>query len=204
MSRVSTTQPGAARGPYTKGIERRKEILERTLEVYAERGFSRTSMSAIGEAIGVSHAALKHYFPSRDALLLEVLRERDEQMRRQVLRDDDPTSLAHIPAAGEANTQVPGLVALYSSMAASSTEAGNETAREFFTDRFAAAREDFATRIAADQQAGRIRADIDPHVIASLVLAASDGLQIQWSLDTAVSIREGLTALLQLLQVSPD
>ena len=54
------------RGSQPKGVARRQEILDRAIEVFRERGAHGTSLRKIAEAIGVSHAALLHYFDSRD------------------------------------------------------------------------------------------------------------------------------------------
>ena len=72
------TGPGS-RGRYPKGVRRRQEILDRTIEVFAEVGFEGASLRAVGEAIGVTHAALRRYFDTREELFLEVLREKDRQ-----------------------------------------------------------------------------------------------------------------------------
>lgn len=202
LPRIGTVTPpphDSARGPYAKGVERRREILERTLEVFAEHGFGGTSLRAIGEAIGVSHSALKHYFPSREALLLEVLRVRDDLVVAESATAGG-SPLADLSTAAESNVKVPGLIALYTSMAASAVEQGNEASRVFFADRFARGRDSIGARVAADQRAGRVRADVDPRLVAALVMAASDGLQIQWSLDpSSQSITDALAELERLL-----
>ena len=64
-------RPGG-RGSYAKGIARRQEILDRAIEVFAERGSKRTSLRAIASEVGVTHAALTHYFGSLDELLVAV------------------------------------------------------------------------------------------------------------------------------------
>src|SRR3954453_3955858 len=79
--------PGATRrGAYDKGVRRRREILDRAIEVFAERGAEGTSLRAIGQAIGVSHAALKHYFASREELLIAVYPAAEQRS----IADDPP------------------------------------------------------------------------------------------------------------------
>ncbi len=53
---------------------RRAELAEVALRLWAERGFDATPVSAIAEAAGISKGALYLYFPSKQALLEEVLR----------------------------------------------------------------------------------------------------------------------------------
>src|SRR5580693_10761499 len=59
---------------YPKGVRRRQQILDSAIALFARRGVDRASLRTIGEAIGVSHTALRHYFASRDELLVEVYR----------------------------------------------------------------------------------------------------------------------------------
>ena len=66
-------------------------------------------------------------------------------------------------------------------------------------------RSTLAARIEAGQQAGRIAADIDPVDAAALVIAASDGLQIQWLLDPGVvDVGRALSILERLLPGDPE
>ena len=62
-----------------------------------------------------------------------------------------------------------------------------------------------AARIESDQAAGRVAADIDPLDAAALVIAASDGLQIQWLLDPdVVDVGRSLSILERLFPGLPE
>jgi AcrR family transcriptional regulator len=187
------------RGAYDKGVRRRREILDRAIEVFAARGAEGTSLRAIGEAIGVSHAALKHYFASREELLIEVYRAAEE---RSIVEDPVPADVSVVGLmthAARRNHGVPGLVQLYSTLVAGALEEGHEPSRAFFGARFADLREFLASRVEAEQKAGRIRPDIAPVAAAALIIAASDGLQTQWLLDPEVDIEKSLELLEGLL-----
>jgi len=115
---VDEPSAGSRRGAYDKGVRRRREILDRAIEVFAARGAEGTSLRAIGEAIGVSHAALKHYFASREELLIEVYRAAEE---RSIVEDPPPpeaTVVGLMTHAARRNHGVPGLVQLYSTLVA--------------------------------------------------------------------------------------
>ena len=73
--------------------------------------------------------------------------------------------------------------------------------REFVRGRFRSLRAVLAERIAEGQRAGAsARRGIDPMDAAALVIAASDGLQIQWLLDPdAVDVGRSLAILDRLL-----
>jgi AcrR family transcriptional regulator len=191
------------RGAYAKGIERRQEILDRAIEVFAERGAEKTSLRAIGDAIGVSHAALRHYFASREQLLVEVFRSAEERLAAGHPLPRDTSVVGVMTHAARRNRGVPGLVQLYSTLVAGALEEEHEVSRAFFQARFDRIRRALAGQVAEEQRAGRIRADIPPVAAAALVIAASDGLQIQWLLDPEIDITESLELLEGMLGPAP-
>ena len=69
---ASDDETGRARS-YRKAADRREQVLAKAIELFAEHGVE-ASLRSIGDAIGVSHAALRYYFPSRDDLLIAVYR----------------------------------------------------------------------------------------------------------------------------------
>ncbi|GAA1930564.1 TetR/AcrR family transcriptional regulator [Microbacterium aoyamense] len=190
---------GRPRGSYAKGLARRQEILDRAIEVFARRGSEGTSLRSIAQEIGVSHAALTHYFSSREDLLVEVYKEAERRGDSEHPHADDASPVEIMTASARHNHGVPGLVQLYSTLVAAALEAGHPAATAFATDRFAAVRADLVERVLRDQAAGRMREDVDPDAVASLVIAASDGLQTQWMLDESVPQSEALELLARLL-----
>lgn len=52
---------------------RRQEILDAAAELFAERGFHGIGVDDIGRAVGISGPALYRHFPSKDAVLAEML-----------------------------------------------------------------------------------------------------------------------------------
>lgn len=197
-----------SRGSYAKGVARRQEILDRAIEVFAQRGGSRTSLRAIAQEVGVTHAALTHYFGSLDELLVAVYREAARRgegadAAPDAARADLPQTPAEsMRSAAARNRAIPGMVALYSTLVVSALDGDHPAAHAFVTDRFAALRVELARQVTDLQAAGRIRRDVDPQLAAALVIAASDGLQSQWLLDAAVD-HEAALALLDRLLAPP-
>ncbi|MCC2033742.1 TetR/AcrR family transcriptional regulator [Microbacterium allomyrinae] len=191
------------RGSYAKGVARRQEILDRAIEVYARRGSDKTSLRAIAEEVGVTHAALKHYFGSLEELLVAVYRESERRSDARGPVDPEVTPVELMRRWTESNREVPGLVQLYSTLVAAALEEGHEAAHDFATERFARVRSDLVERVRHNQAAGLIRADVAPDAVAALVVAASDGLQTQWLLDPAAP-QDAALALLELLLASPE
>lgn len=185
-------------GSYSKGVARRQEILDRAIEVFRERGADGTSLRRIATAIGVSHAALLHYFDSREQLLVAVY-EHAESQRDTSKPYQGISALEVLVRAAMINVGVPGMVELYTSLVATALAVEGSPANEFFRDRFARIREDLTGRLTAEQAAGRLREDVDPEDIASLLIAASDGLQIQWLLEPSVELERTLQTFAVLL-----
>jgi AcrR family transcriptional regulator len=182
---------------YAKGVARRQEILDRAIEVFADKGAEGTSLRAIAEKIGVSHAALLHYFGSREELLVEVLREGE---RRHSDSRGAGEVVGGMVRAAERNVKIPGFVALYTTLLAGSLEADKEYSREFFAERFARIRERLIELIRSGQREGTMRRGVDPADMAALVIAASDGLQTQWLLEPDVDIARSLALLERILE----
>jgi len=194
--------PGGRRS-YPKGTRRRQQILRSAIALFAQRGVDSASLRTVGEAIGVSHTALRHYFSSRDELLVEVYRTHEA-----LAIENEPavegSAVGVVIEAAERNRSIPGLVELYATLTTDALQERHAVSREFVRDRFAGLRATLAARIESGQRTGRIAAGIDPRDAAALVIAASDGLQIQWLLDPeAVDVGRSLSLLERLLPGDP-
>ena len=180
-------------------MRRRQQILQSAIALFAQRGVDSASLRTVGEAIGVSHAALRHYFSSRDELLVEVYRTH-EALTVESAPSTDESEVKAITRVAERNRSIPGLVELYATLTTDALQERHAVTREFVRGRFRLLRETLAARIESGQRAGHIAADLDPLDAAALVIAASDGLQIQWLLDPeAVDVGRSLAILERLL-----
>jgi len=186
----------ATRGPYAKGVAKREEILRAALEVIARHGYRNTSTRELAAAVGLSEAGLLHYFGSKEKLFEAVLRARDEV---DAERFDESDLIDKLSAIIRHNSDVPGLVQLYSTFSA---EAGDpqHTAHDYFVDRYDGLRAALADSVRARQSAGTLDAAADPAVVAALLIALSDGLQIQSQFDLPMEPADLLEHLIHLLQ----
>jgi TetR/AcrR family transcriptional repressor of bet genes len=57
-----------------KGSDRRKQILDATLDVLAEKGFAEITIADVARSIGISTALVLSHFRTKDLLLLEAQR----------------------------------------------------------------------------------------------------------------------------------
>ena len=182
---MSAPEEGQEDGPprrgYAKGAARRAQILDQVIRMVAEQGVDASSLRSIADALGISHAALRHYFPSRDDLLVAVYHEHEVQ--RGDSGDPPPSAVGGLRDSAVLNREVPGLVQLYTTLAGDAVQEGHPVTRTFVRERFARLRAELAERIRADQDAGRIDPAVDAGDLAALAIAASDGVQVQWLLD---------------------
>jgi TetR/AcrR family transcriptional regulator len=79
-----------ARTRATNYDEKRRAILDRSAELFAEHGYDRASMSKIAEACGVSKANLYHYYRDKEELLFDVIRFHLEELLEVVEAADRP------------------------------------------------------------------------------------------------------------------
>jgi AcrR family transcriptional regulator len=193
----------AARRPYPKGVARRRQIIERAITEFASNGVDGTSLRRLGQAIGVSHATLRHYFASRDELLVEVYRSHEENTDAEDTTGRGAVDV--IDDSADRNRSIPGLVRLYATLSADALQEDHGTSADFVRERFQRLRTDLAARIRQGQTDGHIASDVDPVDAAALVIAASDGMQIQWLLapDT-VDVQRSLSLLERILPNSPQ
>lgn len=165
------------------GRERRARIVAEATARFARGGFHNTSLREVAADAGIGKSTLLHHFRSKDELLRTVLDERD----RDRLEHDGPlphgarAALAGLPAgARRERADAPGLIALYTVLAAEAAAPGHP-AHERFARRFRTAIDVFADALdrAADDDGRRIDAEFE----AIRLTALWDGLQIQWGYD---------------------
>lgn len=159
--------------------QRRAEILDAALEVFAERGYRGASLAAVADKVGLTQQGLLHYFPSKDALLIEVLRRRDEVDSGAYKPSGN--GLEMMEKLVTHNATLPGLVQSFTVLSADSVT-DNHPAKEFFTERYRRTRETLAESIRrefGEEPPG----GLTPEQAAALLVAVMDGLQLQWLLD---------------------
>ncbi|MEU0069950.1 TetR family transcriptional regulator [Streptomyces sp. NPDC006332] len=174
--------------------ERRAAIVTAALEVIAERGYRGASLAAVAERVGLTQQGLLHYFPTKDALLVAVLKERDrwDAVPPRPLRLDLLASLV------EYNATRPGIVQTFSALLGESVTEDHPT-RGYFTERYALVRANM-TQVLRSEYGDRLPNGLTPERTAPLIVAVMDGLQYQWLLDPdAVDMPGAFRDFLRLL-----
>ncbi|MES9519401.1 TetR/AcrR family transcriptional regulator [Streptomyces capoamus] len=157
--------------------ERRAEIVGAALEVIAERGYRGASLAAVAERVGLTQQGLLHHFPTKDALLVAVLQERD----RWDALPDSQWRVDLLASLVEYNAMRPAIVQTFSALLGESVTEGHP-ARQYFTERYARVRATMAAVLRAEY-GDRLPNGLTPERTAPLLVAVMDGLQYQWLLD---------------------
>ncbi|MBT2523615.1 TetR/AcrR family transcriptional regulator [Arthrobacter sp. ISL-28] len=189
---MSSSRP---RGQYAKGAERREQIIQTATDVFATEGFEGTALKRVAELVGVKEATLFHYFRGKQELLTAVLAERD---RRGVAAGGDGIGLPLMIRSAKRNRDEPGLTTLYAVASATANDPGHDS-HGFFKERYAELVDVLATDIERRQAAGKARSDLPARELARLVVAVSDGLQLQWLYDKEVDVAGGLSRFIDVL-----
>jgi len=166
-------------------IVRRREILDAAVEIFGSKGFAGGTLQEIADQVGMTHAGILHHFGSKHELLLEVLQHRDETDVADLEERHIPDGIdlfRHLVRTAIANAQRAGIVQAYVVLSAESVT-DDHPAREFFQRRYAQLRGEVrhAFEVVCAER-GVTAPDTIADATAS-ILAAMDGLQVQWLLD---------------------
>lgn len=170
---------GKARARRTSREERRAQIIEVATDVFGRQGYRQGSLKDVADEAGLTTPGLLHYFPTKEALLMDVLRHRatDRQDARSRVYEE-----SGLIAAGrfvlEENLERPGFMRLYVTLAAEATDP-EHPAHDYFVERYELSHRWFAERISHDIAIGVLSASIDVDALTSQLVAVMDGLQLQ-------------------------
>ncbi|QFG23065.1 TetR/AcrR family transcriptional regulator [Actinomadura sp. WMMB 499] len=161
---------------------RREEILLAALDVFGERGYTGASIAAVAERVGLSQQGVLHYFPSKDRLLAEVLRLRDERGLDVIALGNSggTITLDTISAIIDYNRERRGIVQSFTVLSAESV-LDDHPAAGFFRARYSESRAWLADLVRAEC-GDDLPGGVTPEQAAPLLLAVMDGLQQQWLL----------------------
>ncbi|MFD8726007.1 TetR/AcrR family transcriptional regulator [Streptomyces sp. NPDC059629] len=158
------------------------------LDAYRTSGWQGPSLKAIATAVGLTEAGVLHYFSSRDELFVAVLEARDREYRETY----DLSTLDGVWALLTHTTRTPGLVRLFVDMTAASADP-NHPAHAFMQRRARTIVELIKPFLGPDREWQ-----------ARVLLAAAEGLQIQWLRDPKTDIVADLKRLRALIDPSGD
>ncbi|TPW78452.1 TetR/AcrR family transcriptional regulator [Schumannella sp. 10F1B-5-1] len=179
--------PRGPRGPYRKTEERRRQILDQAVVVFARRGYHSGSLREIARGVGMTVPGILHHFGDKESLFQAVLAERDQRVRQAAGDVSEQNLIEQFRAVMRAVADEPGLSSLYTIVSAEATD-HEHPAHGDFRERYAENARGVIPALIAGQQDGTVRADLDVMQAARVIPAVMDGLQQQWLLDATFDL----------------
>ncbi len=166
----------------TGSEEKRRQILDAAVRVFARKGFHTSRVGDIAEEAGVAHGLLYHYFSSKDEVLETVFRENWGVLLERINAVEDgnePASeqLRHVAAILLRTwLHTPDVVRVLVREIARSPEVQDRIGE------LVKPVETIRSIIERGQESGEFRSDIDPAVAAVVFYGAIDEVLTGWVL----------------------
>lgn len=181
--------PLTSRGPYKKGVQRRREILDAAVRIFAKHGYNGGSLRQIADDVGVTAATLISYFGSKEELLIAVLGRWEHE---SALWQGNHTGLDHIRAQVTLmryHVTHRGFIELFLTL---STEASNpeHPARPAIVGHYDHAVREFNRQLTVARDRGQIRqlSDEEIDLESRSLIALMDGTELQWLLNPELDL----------------
>jgi AcrR family transcriptional regulator len=193
-----------ARRRQPRGRHRRQQILDAAIELFATKGYRGTGVAELAERVGMTPTGLLYYFGTKERLLHEVVAERD---RADGLDAASFMTLEGLRDLGQHNVETAVLTRLYIVLGAESLEP-DDPLHDFFVERYDTARRVARSILAAEQERGAVRADVDLDQIALEIVSVLMGLEVQWladpdRIDLVAAVRAYIDRLIAELSPKP-
>jgi len=178
---------------------RREQIVRAALEVFGTRGY-RGTLRETAERVGLTQAGIIHHFGSKKGLMAEVLRFREMKLAE---------SLSGLPLRAQLESIVdqsesePEIIRMFTTLSSEAT-VPDHPAHEHFAMRYQDLVVQWTAAIEAGQRDGEIGRGVNANVTARLIIAALDGLNIQWLLGSSSDLRGPVEYLLDALLPGAD
>jgi TetR/AcrR family transcriptional regulator, fatty acid metabolism regulator protein len=166
-------------------VDRRRQILDAAVRVFARQGFHACRVSDIADEAGVAYGLVYHYFRSKEEVLDTLFTERWDILL-QVIRDVDG---ADLPARDKLRAIAAFIVDSYRHdpdlmkvIIVEVTRAANSFGRTH-AERIAQAYDLLADVVAKAQEAGTLRADVSPRFAALAFYGVIEQVLTGWIFD---------------------
>ncbi len=192
--------------------DKRSVVLAAAGKVFHAHGYAATTMEAIATQAGVSKGSIYNYFRSKQDLFSQLFVEvisGDEAEIEQLVAEAIPADeklqklVDNVFSQLESYTAIGALVLEFWATAARQQHRGELA--EMFEQMFSRWRGRIGAIVNQGIASGQFRAEIDPNVAASLILAVMNGIIVQSILDAGAGFgpdSQHLTALKKSLLLS--
>jgi TetR/AcrR family transcriptional regulator, fatty acid metabolism regulator protein len=167
-------------------IDKRRQILDAAIRVFARQGFHSTRVADIADEAGVAYGLVYHYFKSKDEVLNELFSERWSLLLAAIEEVDRSAELAPRAkleaAAGFIVDSYRHNPELMKVIIVEVTRAANSFGRTHLAE-IRRAYDSIAKIVAAGQESGAFRRDIDPNFASMTFYGAIEQLLSGWIFD---------------------
>lgn len=174
------------RGPYAKSDLRRRSLSAAALQLVREKGHRNVAVSEIAALAETSEPTVYYHFPAKEHLLISALQQHDDENIRA--RGAEAGAIAEMGDRAEVGVQRTNYARLYNELAGAAADP-DHPANGFFRQRWARSVEVVSADIRRLQGLGKVPDHVEPEVAAHLLLAAWEGLQLQWMQGPPFDIR---------------
>ncbi len=162
----------------------KQEILNVAKRLFAERGVRATSLARIAEAVGVTKAALYHYFSSKHEIVLEAVRANIRDFDEDVLEPSEGLSASELLVERlerkVARAERDGPLDLRFFYTVLLEEIGEPDIETVIREFWAAGRRELAEFVRGGQRSGEFRDDVDLDSVLDVLSGAIMGIDILW------------------------
>ena len=191
------------RGPYRTGIESRAKIVAAAVDVFGRNGYKGGTLQQVAESVGLTAGAITKLFGSKEQLLIAVLRHwaflTEDVIGAEARGRDRLEGFGRLMAFHMAHR---GFLELYITMAAETAASPEHPAHDFMVERYSSTLAHLRSLLTEGVLAGSFRPmsvdEIDNE--AECLLAAMDGLEIQFLLNPAFDLERSFRLYIQNLE----
>ena len=164
--------------------DRRQNILDAAVAVFADKGFHRSRVSDIAGQAGVADGTIYLYFKSKDDLLITIFEERMEQLLRQARTavDDVSDPMEKLCAFAQFHMGMVEENRSLSSVLQVELRLSNKFMKEYHPQRLREYLDIVGEIVREGQTKGLIRKDCNPIVVRRAFFGALDEIAMQWTL----------------------
>lgn len=158
------------RPPKERSVDIRQQIMDAAVDLFARQGYAVTSVRKIADQVGVNSAMVHYYFGSKEALLHAALEQSLEPLAESVaaMKQSKEAPLQDIVSLIlRAFSAKPGLPVLMTREALLPGGVMQQHFLDTFASRLGGA---LPQLLLEEQRKGRMRTDLDPGLVAQMLL----------------------------------
>ena len=176
------------RGPYQKGIRRRREIVDAASRIFARYGYG-GSLRQIANDVGVTPAALARHFGNKYGLLQAVLNHWEDDDDHHFEGAQGLEYFRRLPGLMNYHTTEPGLIELLLTLSTEATDP-QHPARDWAVERYQGVVNKGIRYLREATELGEVGPMDDEQIEIETrgVFALMDGMQLQWLLDPSLPV----------------